>query len=122
MEQQQPQFSKDFFKQFKDREEFHSFFNQLFKQGVEEMLKAELDEHLGYEKYSPEGHNSGNSRNGSYKKKVKTESLGDMVLNIPRDRNSEFEPQLVPKGSRMSDKLGESIIGVYSVQSGSSSI
>jgi len=111
---QKPQFSKDFFKQFKDREEFHSFFNQLFKQGVEEMLKAELDEHLGYEKHSPEGRNSGNSRNGFYKKKVKTESLGDMVLNMPRDRNSEFEPQLVPKGSRMSDKLEESIIGMYS--------
>lgn len=114
MEQQQPKFSKDFFKQFKDREEFHSFFNQLFKQGIEEMLKAELDEHLGYEKHSPEGRNSGNSRNGFYKKKVKTESLGDMVLNIPRDRNSEFEPQLVPKGSRMSDRLEEAIIGMYS--------
>ena len=110
----QHQFPKDFFKQFKNKEAFHSFFNDLFKQGVEEMLKAELAEHLGYEKHSPEGNNSGNSRNGSYRKKVKTQSLGDMVLNIPRDRNSEFEPQLVPKGSRMSDKLEETIIGMYS--------
>ena len=78
------------------------------------MLKAELDEHLGYEKHSKEGHNSGNSRNGTYTKKVKTESLGDLVLNIPRDRNSEFTPQLIPKGSRMSEKLEESIIGMYS--------
>jgi len=38
-------FSKDFFKQFKNKEDFHSFFNDLFKQGVEEMLKAELDNH-----------------------------------------------------------------------------
>lgn len=113
-EQQQPQLPKDFFKQFKSKEEFHSFFNHLFKQGVEEMLKTELDEHLGYEKHAPEGRNSGNSRNGSYKKKVKTDSLGDVVLNIPRDRNSEFEPQLVPKGQRMSDKLEEAIIGMYS--------
>jgi transposase-like protein len=112
--QQQPQLPKDFFKQFKNKEEFHSFFNSLFKQGVEEMLQAELDEHLGYEKHSKEGHNTGNSRNGSYRKKVKTESLGDMVLNIPRDRNSEFEPQLIPKGQRMSDKLEEAIIGMYS--------
>lgn len=37
-----------------------------------------------------------------------------MVLNIPRDRNTEFEPQLIPKGSRMSDKLEEAIIGMYS--------
>jgi putative transposase len=106
---------KDFFKQFKNKEEFQSFFNDLFKQGVEEMLQAELDDHLGYEKYAPEGRKSGNSRNGSYSKKVKTESLGDMVLNIPRDRNSEFSPQLIPKGQRMSDRLEEAIIGMYSL-------
>lgn len=115
-EQHNPQnlLPKDFFKQFKNKEEFHSFFNGLFKQGVEEMLQAELDEHLGYEKYSKDGHNSGNSRNGSYSKKVKTDSLGDMVLNIPRDRNAEYTPQLIPKGQRMSDKLEEAIIGMYS--------
>src|SRR5438309_7655272 len=90
------------------------FVQLTFKQGVEEMLKGELDEHLGYEKHSPEGRNSGNSRNGSYTKKVKTESLGDLVLNIPRDRKSDFEPQLIPKGQRMSDKLEEAIIGMYS--------
>ncbi|HEY0731503.1 MAG TPA: IS256 family transposase [Chitinophagaceae bacterium] len=113
-DQHKPHLPKDFFKQFKNKEEFQSFFNDLFKQGVEQMLQAELDAHLGYEKHSKEGHNSGNSRNGSYSKKVKTDSLGDMVLNIPRDRNSEFEPQIVPKGSRMSDKLEEAIIGMYS--------
>jgi len=105
---------KDFFKQFKSKEDFHSFFNDLFKQGVEEMLKAELEAYLGYEKYSKEGYGSGNSRNGFYSKKLKTESLGDMVLNIPRDRNGEFEPQLIPKGQRMSDKLEEAITGMYS--------
>src|SRR3954452_12265184 len=96
-DQQQPQLPKDFFKQFKNKQEFHSFFNNLFKQGIEEMLKGELDEHLGYEKHSKDGHGSGNSRNGSYKKKVKTDSLGDMILNIPRDRNSDFSPGLIPK-------------------------
>lgn len=113
MDNQQPQIPKDFFKKFKSKEEFQSFFTDLYKQGVEEMLKGELDEHLGYEKHSKEGHNSGNSRNGSYSKKVKTESLGDLVLNIPRDRKSDFEPQLIPKGQRMSDKLEEAIIGMY---------
>jgi len=105
---------KDFFKQFKNKEEFHSFFNDLFRQGVEEMLQAELDEHLGYHKYAKEGNNSGNSRNGTFSKKVKTESLGDLVLNIPRDRNSDYSPRLIPKGQRMSDKLEEAIIGMYS--------
>lgn len=112
--QQQPRLPKDFFKQFKNKEEFHSFFNDLFKQGIEQMLQGELDEHLGYEKHSKEGYGSGNSRNGSYKKTVKTDSLGDMVLNIPRDRNSEFTPELIPKGQRMSDKLEDAIIGMYS--------
>ena len=112
MDKEQSNFPKDFFKQFKSKEDFQSFFTDLYKQGVEEMLKGELDEHLGYEKHSPEGRNSGNSRNGSYTKKVKTETLGDLVLNIPRDRKSDFEPQLIPKGQRMSDKLEEAIIGM----------
>ena len=48
---QQPTLPLNFFKQFKSKEEFLSFFNSLFNQGVEEMLQAELDQHLGYEKY-----------------------------------------------------------------------
>ena len=56
MDKQQSPLPKDFFKQFKNKEEFQSFFNTLFKEGVEEMLKAELDEHLGYEKHSKDGH------------------------------------------------------------------
>lgn len=114
MDTQQPNLPKDFFKQFKNQDDFKSFFNDLYKQGVEQMLQAELDEHLGYEKHSRDGHHTDNSRNGSYPKKVKTQSLGDMILSIPRDRNSEFEPRLIPKGSRMSDQLEESIIGMYS--------
>lgn len=69
---------------------------------------------LGYEKYNKEGYGTGNSRNGSYSKKVKTENLGEVLLNIPRDRNSEFEPQFISKGQRMSDKLEEAITGMYS--------
>jgi transposase-like protein len=114
MESNKLNLPKDFFKQFKNKEEFQEFFQNLFKEGVQEMLKGELDEHLGYEKHSPEGYNTGNSRNGSSKKKVKTESLGDMVLNIPRDRKSTFEPQLIPKHERMSDKIEQVIIGMYS--------
>ena len=49
------------------------------------MLRAELDEHLGYDKHSVEGYQSGNSRNGFSKKTVKTDSGGDMDLASPRD-------------------------------------
>ena len=105
---------KDFFKQFKSKEQFQDFFQEMFKQGVEEMLQGELDDHLGYEKHSPEGRGSGNSRNGYSSKKLKSESLGDVLLSIPRDRNSTFEPQLIPKHQRMSDQIEQSIIGMYS--------
>ena len=103
-----------FFEQFKDKVDFQNFFQLMFQQGIQSMLRAELDEHLGYEKHSIQGYNSGNSRNGYSKKKVKTESLGDIVLSIPRDRNGSFEPGIIPKHSRMSEKLEDAILGMYS--------
>jgi transposase-like protein len=107
-------FPKGFFKQFKSKENFQTYFNTLFKQGIEEMLRAELDEHLGYSKHAIEGYNTGNSRNGSFSKTVTTENVGELVLNIPRDRNAEFEPRLIPKGETISGKIEDGIIGMYS--------
>lgn len=78
------------------------------------MLQGELDAHLGYEIHTPEGRNSGSSRNGTSSKKVKSVSLGDLVLSIPRDHNSSFEPKLIPKHQRMSEQIEQSIIGMYS--------
>jgi len=108
------QFPKGFFKQFKNKESFQEYFNSLFKQGIEEMLQCELDEHLGYSKHQKEGYNTGNSRNGTFSKTITTESVGDVVLNIPRDRNGEFEPIVIPKGQTISSKIEESILGMYS--------
>lgn len=113
-EVEQPILPKDFFKQFKNKEQFQGFFQTLFKQGIEAILEAELDEHLGYEKHSVEGYNSGNSRNGSSAKAVKTESVGELALRIPRDRNGSFEPGVIPKYGRMTDKLEDAIVGMYS--------
>jgi transposase-like protein len=107
-------FPKDFFKQFKSKESFQAYFNALFKQGIEEMLKCELDDHLGYSKHAKEGYNTGNSRNGSFQKTITSENVGEVVLNIPRDRNGEFEPQIIPKGQTISGKIEEAIIGMYS--------
>jgi len=53
-----------------------------------------MSEHLGYEKHSPDGDKSGNSRNGHSKKKVKNK-MGPAKIEIPRDRNGEFEPKVV---------------------------
>lgn len=107
-------FPKGFFKQFKSKETFQEYFNSLFKQGIEEMLQSELDDHLGYLKHTKEGNNSGNSRNGSFPKTITTENVGDILLNIPRDRNGEFEPIVIPKGQTISDKIEDAIIGMYS--------
>lgn len=108
------QFPKGFFKQFKNRDSFQDYFSQLFKTGIEEMLKGELDDHLGYSKHTTEGYNTGNSRNGSFPKTITTENVGEVVLNIPRDRNGEFEPQIVPKGQTISAKIEDAILGMYS--------
>ena len=107
-------FPKGFFKQFKNKENFQSYFNSLFKQGIEEMLQAELDEELGYSKHAKEGYNSGNSRNGSFSKTITTENVGEVILNIPRDRNAQFEPRIIAKGQTISSKIEDAILGMYS--------
>jgi len=100
-------------KKIKTREEFESYFQELYKQGVEALLKAEIDEHLGYPKHDPSGNNSGNSRNGFSKKTLKT-NLGEVPLDVPRDRNATFDPVVVPKHERMSSKIEHAIITMYS--------
>jgi putative transposase len=105
---------KDFWKDFKDRKDFDKFFSELFKEGINQMLKAEMTDHLGYEKHSVEGNNTGNSRNGDYTKTLKT-NLGEITVNVPRDRNSEFDPKVIPKHeTRLSDEIAQVIIGLYS--------
>ena len=108
------EFPKDFFKQFKSQESFQTYFNSLYKRGIEAMLQCEMDEHLGYTKHTVEGYNTGNSRNGTYSKTLNTENVGEVVLNIPRDRKGEFQPIIVPKGTTISQKIEEAIIGMYS--------
>jgi transposase-like protein len=107
-------FPKGFFKQFKDKDAFQNYFNAVFKQGIEEMLQGEMDEHLGYHKHTVDGYNSGNSRNGTFPKTITTENVGDVILNIPRDRNGAFEPQVIPKGETISGKIQDAILGMYS--------
>ncbi len=72
---------------------------QLTKQVLEAALDAELTDHLGYERGDPAGRGSGNSRNGTSPKRVQTD-VGTVDLDVPRDRNSSFEPAIVPKGTR----------------------
>ena len=85
---------------------------QLTKALVERALKGELTHHLGYEKHDPKGNNSGNSRNGTTPKTLKGKR-GQVEIEIPRDRNGDFEPQLVEKNQTRFDGLDEKIISLY---------
>src|SRR5712691_12849231 len=71
----------------------------LTKTVLETALGAEIDEHLGYPKHAVEGRNSGNSRNGTRSKRVLTE-VGEVELEVPRDRDGSFDPRIVRKRQR----------------------
>ena len=86
--------------------------SSLTKAVMERALKTELTQELGYAEGDVSGRGSGNSRNGSYPKTVLTE-LGSVDLDIPRDRNGEFEPRLVPKGQRRLAGFNERVISMY---------
>ena len=88
------------------------FLPELIKAVLERGMKAELTDHLGYEEGDPAGRGSPNSRNGSTPKTVQSE-VGPLGLDVPRDRNSTFEPRLVPKGQRRLAGLEEQIISLY---------
>ena len=84
----------------------------LFKDTIQEALEAELEDHLGYEKYSSQGNNSGNSHNGYSKKTIKSRS-GQNEIQIPRDRNGEFEPKIIGKYETTANELEDQIIAMY---------
>ena len=69
----------------------------LTAQIVEAALDEELNEHLGYNKHDPVGRGSGNSHNGTRSKTVITDNVGAIDIQVPKDRNGSFEPQLVKK-------------------------
>src|ERR1700738_1122700 len=68
----------------------------LFAETIQEMLEAEMDTHLGYEKHDVQGKKTSNSRNGKSKKNV-TSEYGEQEISVPRDRQGEFEPIVVKK-------------------------
>ncbi len=104
--------SKEFLSQFKTESDVSSFLKELHTQVLEQMLEGELDSHLGYDKHEPSGNNSGNSRNGRYKKKIQTEH-GESIITVPRDRNGEYEPIIVPKYQSRGLSIEKLVISLY---------
>jgi hypothetical protein len=88
---------------------------QLSKALIERVLDGEMTHHLGYEKHSPEGRNSDNSRNGKSRKTLKGKQ-GEIPIEVPRDRNGEFDPQFVKKRQTRFDGFDDKIICVPSAE------
>lgn len=84
----------------------------LTKQLVERMLQTEITHHLGYEKHATEGHHTGNSRNGKTRKTIKTGS-GEIEIEVPRDRKSEFQPLLIEKRQTRLKELDAQVLSLY---------
>lgn len=96
----------------KSIEDVQSLLKELVWPTLETLLQAEMEHHLWYEKHSKKGYNTWNSRNWSYKKKVFT-SIWEENINIPRDRNSDFEPQILPKYESRTTEFDQKIINMY---------
>ncbi|KJS16130.1 MAG: transposase [Peptococcaceae bacterium BRH_c4b] len=112
MENMQDKTIRELAKNCQTVEDVHNLLKNLFKDTLQTIFEAEMDSHLGYEKHSVEGNNTGNSRNGFSKKAIKTK-FGQTELKIPRDRNGEFKPQIIKKYETTSNQLEEQIIAMY---------
>ena len=84
----------------------------LTKRLVERALEGEMTDHLGYEKHAPEGRDGGNSRNGTTRKRIKT-GTDEHEIEVPRDRDGDFTPKLVPKGRRRLPGFDDKVIALY---------
>jgi putative transposase len=85
---------------------------ELTKRLIEKAMESELTHHLGYDKYSAATKKNGNSRNGKSSKTIKGD-FGEMPIEIPRDRNGDFSPQIIPKHQTRFDGFDDKIISMY---------
>ncbi len=107
-----PKLIEELAKSVKTEKDLAALSKHLLKLTVERAMNVEMDDHLGYEKHSTRGRNSGNSRNGYTSKKLKG-NFGELEIATPRDRNSTFEPQLVRKGQTRITEFDQQILALY---------
>ena len=96
----------------KDTNDIKDMLKDLMSGTIQTMLEAEIEHELGYAKNSVSEKNTSNSRNGYSKKTVRSE-YGNINLDIPRDRNAEFEPQIIPKYQREITGIEGQILSLY---------
>ena len=90
----------------------HGLLKRITQRALESALEGELTDHLGYSPHESAGRNSGNSRNGKSRKTLQS-TAGELAIEVPRDRNGSFEPQLVRKRQRRLEGLDDKIIALY---------
>lgn len=93
-------------------EDMQEALKDIFGPMFEGLLKGELNHHLGYESNSKEAKSTSNRRNGSTPKTLKT-SMGEVKINSPRDRDSSFEPQIIPKRSKDVSAIESKVLAMY---------
>lgn len=98
---------------FTSTDQILSTLKEMFRDVLQDSLEVEFDEQMGYDKYDVSSKPTSNSRNGYSKKTVKSE-LGNVELNIPRDRNGKFEPIIVPKHERNITGIEDKVMALYS--------
>ena len=91
----------------------YSLLRDSFKDILQELMEAELDASLGYEKNQKGDSLSSNKRNGHSQKTLKSQ-YGEFQIDVPRDRNGEFEPKLIPKYQRDISGIEDKVISLYS--------
>lgn len=103
---------KELAKECHSVEDIQEKLKELFKETLQQVFEAEMDEHLGYSKHDNAGDKIGNSRNGYSSKTIKSR-YGASDIKIPRDRNGEFEPEIIKKHETSVNGLEEQIIAMY---------
>lgn len=96
----------------KTTDDLNSFMNELSKQVIETLYEGEMTDHLGHEKNQKSSSNSGNIRNGYSTKKVKSKH-GEIDLEVPRDRDGSFEPQIVKKRQKDITGMEDKVISMF---------
>jgi transposase-like protein len=112
MQNERQKLVKELAKECTTVDDVHEKIRDLFKDTLQEIFEAEMEEHLGYQKHDNAGDNSGNSRNGYSQKTIKSR-FGESEISIPRDRNGEFEPRIIKKYATTSNQLEEQIVAMY---------
>lgn len=96
----------------KDAKDIQEVLKKLFGDALQEMLEAEMEGSLGYSKYDFKNKETDNSRNGHSKKTVKSD-YGELDLKVPRDRESEFEPNIVKKYQNDVSSIDDQVLSMY---------